>query len=384
MIDREKLKAVKTIIVHDNCADGLMSAILLKDAYSQVGLHPEIRFVQYGTEAYKALKPEPNTLFCDFSPFIPDVEVEASGAKRKVPDPEKLQPWVESGTLILDHHKGAKAAVTSFGDNGVFGDEQTNPGVSGAVLAFQEVWQPFYNYALSENMREVSTEDMDNVWASDRIDKESERSFAFDLAAVAGIRDTWMNKHPRWREACVLNEVLKFYPNEDWLEMSLPFRPGNRGFWTERLKLGNLLWTKHEKGIQKCIERAWRFTSAKGTRVVVFEGVRSSSDVAEMIAKEADLIMGFDYQAETPKDGGPTTQQIIYSTRSHTNFNCMEFAKRFGGGGHTRAAGFNIDFHREVFNREASSPAFHHATIAAALNPYSLAEILVQMHEKGT
>jgi len=66
----QQLHAVKTIIVHDNCSDGLMSAILLKDAYSQRGRTPELKFVQYGTEDYKKLEPAPNLLFCDFSPYI--------------------------------------------------------------------------------------------------------------------------------------------------------------------------------------------------------------------------------------------------------------------------------------------------------------------------
>ncbi len=402
----DQLKAVKTIITHDNCGDGLMSAILLKDAYSQVGLTPDIKFVQYGTETYRRLEPGPNQLFCDFSPFIPDIEV----AGQKVPDPEKLKPWVDSGALILDHHKGAKLAVKGFGENGIFADETAEPGVAGAVLAFKYVWLPFYTLGqrtgivdflgkgeepvlqAANTVEELATQlenDLKgNVDAHDKaiLDMEGEIAWARNLATLVGIRDTWQNHNPRWREACCLGEVLKFYPNEDWLATEsgrvLPFHPGNRGFWNERLKLGNLLWTKHEKSIQKCIDKSWRFTSQKGTRVVVFEGVRQSSDVAESLDKQVDLIMAFDYECETPKEGGPTAVKIIFSTRSHTSFNCMAFAKTLGGGGHTKAAGFNVPFHREAFDVEAVSKAAHHASCAAAiLNPYALAEVLVDKYE---
>lgn len=33
---------------------------------------------------------------------------------------------------------------------------------------------------------------------------------------------------------------------------------------------------------------------------------------------------------------------MIVSTRSHTTFDCAEFARIHGGGGHTRAAGFRV------------------------------------------
>ena len=399
MIDIEKLRAVKTIIVHDNCSDGLMSALLLKDAYAQCGLTPELRFVQYGTEAYKALTPAPNTLFCDFSPFVPEVEIEVEpGVKKKVPDPEKLRAWVDSGTLILDHHKGAEAVVRAFGEHGVFGDESKHPGVSGAWLAFREVWVPFYKGGAKEAWAERITsfaeeeplliraetveelaKQLDDDLAGRKdahddvvIGQDEEVGWARNLAALAGIRDTWQNKHERWREACILNEVLRFYPNEEWLEKVLPFHPGNRGFWNERLKLGNLLWSKHEKGIKKCIEKSWRFTSARGTKVLVFEGVRSSSDVAEEVDTEVDLVMAFDYEVETPKDGGAPQRKIIYSTRSHTSFDCKDFAKRFGGGGHTKAAGFNI----------VLDPQTELSSYARSQDPYTLAETLVRIHEE--
>jgi hypothetical protein len=398
MIPIDKLKAVKTIIVHDNCSDGLMSAILLKDAYSQIGLEPELKFVQYGTEDYKKLEPGPNMMFCDFSPNIKTVKQPDGSFLVDESDRPRLQAWVDAGTLILDHHKGAKDVVAGFGDNGVFGDEVTMPGVSGAWLAFREVWMPFYKgmtrgawaekfmaqeptFIRATTLEELAKQlDDDLAGNKDEHDvvvdsQDSEVGWAGNLAMLAGIRDTWQNHHARWREACILNEVLRFYPNEEWLGMVVPFHPGNRGFWTERLKLGDLLWTKHEKSIKKCIEKSWRFTSDKGTRVLIFEGVRNSSDVAEAIDTEADLIIGFDYEAETPKDGGATVRKIIYSTRSHTNFNCMEFAKAFGGGGHTKAAGFNVQFDRDAPPNSLSRYAY-------TLNPYTLAETLVRMHEE--
>ncbi len=101
----------------------------------------------------------------------------------------------------------------------------------------------------------------------------------------------------------------------------------------QALVSGALPPLKHEDRIEKTVLAAHRFTSAKGTRVVCFSGVSLSSDMAEKIDHEADLIVGFDYKIDNGR------KILILSNRSHTDFDCMTFARAHGGGGHTRAAG---------------------------------------------
>ena len=362
MISIEKLKAVKTVFVHDHCSDGLMSALILKDAYSANGLNPEIRFLQYLTEETKTLEPGPGMLFCDFSPHIRTVKDSSGAFQVDEVDRSLLQSWVDSGTIVLDHHKSAKAIVQAFGENGVYGDEEKQPGVSGAPLAFLEVWCP---------LRGVQDYEIQHTLSNGLFEPGptllNDATVAFHLARLVGIRDTWQNKNPLWRNAQILHEVLNFYPDMDWLGKDQLFDYHNRGFWAERFKMGDLLLTKHEKGIKKCIEKAWRFTTVKGTRVVIFEGVRSASDAAEAIDTDADLVIAFNYEVETFKDG-TRSKKIIFTTRSHTTFNCMDFAKENGGGGHTKAAGFSKNF-------DSNTPAPY------SLNPYALAEVLVEFHE---
>ena len=43
------------------------------------------------------------------------------------------------------------------------------------------------------------------------------------------------------------------------------------------------------------------------------------------------------------KEGGR-----VYSLRSHPEFDCSVVAKRFGGGGHAQAAGFNVSCDTDV------------------------------------
>ena len=113
-IPLEVLKAVKTIVAHEKCPDGIAAALILKDVL------PEARviFCQYSTPEHETLAAEPGMLFADFSP-----------------PKARVQEFVDKGAVVLDHHKTAKDIVAAFGDNGVFGDEIAEPGVSGAVLA---------------------------------------------------------------------------------------------------------------------------------------------------------------------------------------------------------------------------------------------------------
>jgi len=76
--------------------------------------------------------------------------------------------------------------------------------------------------------------------------------------------------------------------------------------------------------------------AAGGERIVAFAGTGQTSDAAEVLGAEADLIVGFDFGVENG------SAKMRFSLRSHSDFDCAAFAARFGGGGHTRAAGFGV------------------------------------------
>ena len=122
-MDISLLKGVNKICVHDNCPDGTASAIILKEA---LDLGPEqIVFVQHDALEYKEMKAEPGLLFCDCAP-----------------PPDRVQEFVDVGTIVLDHHKYSRGIVAAFGERGVFADKEKEPTVSGAGLAYREVWLP--------------------------------------------------------------------------------------------------------------------------------------------------------------------------------------------------------------------------------------------------
>jgi oligoribonuclease NrnB/cAMP/cGMP phosphodiesterase (DHH superfamily) len=267
--------------------------MILRDAFRGRGV--KLTFIQYNTPEQRALVAEPGMLFCDFSPSR-----------------ERVQEFVDVGTLVLDHHKFAKDVVDAFGENGVFADEVAEPGVCGAVLAYRHVWKPL----------EVPSTRLEADPLSDDIIR--------DLATLAGIRDTWQKSDHRWRAACEQAEALRFWPLEKLLDTDPHTWPGLMQ------PIGGVIFAKNLQRAQELVETSYRFVTSRGTRVIIFGGTSMSSDAAEAAGDTVDLVVGFSYKTD---EGKPI---LIFSTRSHADFNCGSFCKAHGGGGHTKAAGFSV------------------------------------------
>ncbi len=292
MIPLAKLRAVSTLVVHGNCPDGIASAVLLRDALGDI----PVRYLQYGTREHLELPAEPGLLFCDFSPH-----------------PDRVAEFARAGTIVLDHHRTAKRIVEAMGENGVFGDEATEPGISGAVLAHRHVWEP--------------------IEADEPSASHTGRLVAERFAQLVGIRDTWQRKSPLWSEACAISQMLLFRPKSWWHDRSMEDLDRKL---PEILELGHLLQEKEEERVRRAIEGGYRFTTRDGRRVLAVQGVSVTSDGAELLGDSVDLLVGFSYAVE---DGEP---KVKLSLRSHTGVDCAAIAKAHGGGGHTAAAGCSM------------------------------------------
>lgn len=325
----EKLEAVRVILTHGSCPDGMASAILLRDAFLGKGI--PIRFIQYGSEDHRNMTPEPGMLFCDITPPY-----------------ERAGEFVAAGAIVLDHHRTARAIVEQFGENGIFADEAAEPGVCGAVLAYRHVWVP----------RRAGICDACRCLLPDESCKCPPEKFSAEFATLAGIRDTWQRKDPRWDAACAQASVLNFIPADLWLQRSLSQLAAS---WKADYEwLGRLLQTKQRDDVERMASKGWPFVTAKGTRVLVIPSKGLTSDVAELMDTAIDLLVGFGYTYEQ----GTDRPLLILSTRSHTTFDCGAFCKSFpGGGGHTKAAGCSFPVGKD-------DP-----------NPYTIIEGLVRGHD---
>ncbi|TMQ03999.1 MAG: hypothetical protein E6J90_52465 [Deltaproteobacteria bacterium] len=286
-MDHEALAAVRVIVTHDECADGTASAILLHDALPDA----EVVFIDYGRSADQ-LVARPGMLFCDFSPPA-----------------RRVDEFVTAGAIVLDHHRSARPVVDRFGARGVFGDERVDAGVSGAVLAYRHVWLPLRAGA-------------------------PEQPFAAWFAAAAGARDTWQTASPIWRDGCVQHALLMAFAHGFWLATPLSVLTRD---WADRYAwIGEQLILRERGRLERAITVAHRFTTAGGLRGIAIEGLSHASDAGEQLASQVDIVIAFGFGEEA---GAPI---MHISLRSHAGFDCAMFAQRFGGGGHTRAAGFAV------------------------------------------
>lgn len=308
----DRLKSVRTIVSHSNCSDGTASAMILKDVLPEA----EVLFVQYKTKEHLELEAKPGMLFCDFSP-----------------PPDRVKEFVDIGAMVLDHHDKQRWIVEQFGELGVYADLRTEPGVSGAVLAYREVWEPMLRDPHQTTHRVAAP------------------SFVLAFAELAGVRDTWQTQDLRWPAAVEQNEVLRFFPRESWLERPifpvdfLECSNADVRRWTSRMGLGKVLVDRGKRTTSMIAEGALYETVGE-VKVAIFQALGSAvSDVAELIGDKVDLCMGFTYftEAGSSKEGSPRrVPKLVVSCRSRRDFDAGAFAVAHGGGGHERSAGFEV------------------------------------------
>lgn len=297
MIPLEALHRVSRIIVHADCPDGIASAMILRDCLPEV----EVLAVAYGPER-EALEPGPADLFCDMTP------------------PEsKADAFVEAGAIVLDHHRGARELVERFGELGVYADADDEPGVSGAVLAFREVWQRLI-VARARGAEYLRVE---------------------RFALLAGIRDCWLRQHEDRHEACAQAEALMAYPLKRWIEGEL--RIGHEPCLNAFEKtLGHALLTRKLRRAREIAE-AGCLRLSPGIAIFNDSPKPDSriSDVAEAM-REVDpavkLVVGFCY---VMRRGGMVLELHLRSSPG-AELTARQIAVVNGGGGHDHAAGFIV------------------------------------------
>lgn len=286
--------AIRKVITHDNCADGLASAIVCRAAMPGV----EVEFCQYGTSHWRELAPEPGVLFVDFSP-----------------PRETAQAWADAGAYVLDHHEHAKDVVELFGERGLFDNERC-----GALLAFEEVYAPEKRSGLYESGVHESAA------------ARTEWNMLLHLATLADVRDRWQRNNALWDEANAMNRALMAVHRDVWMESgTIPTGPVR--------EFGALMSATERKNAEEVVSSSLETTDVDGFRIGVCSASAQLSSMIGEVAREQgyDLTACFFFTRD--KDTG--AKSVVYSMRSSDRFDCGAFAKSMGGGGHARAAGFS-------------------------------------------
>jgi oligoribonuclease NrnB/cAMP/cGMP phosphodiesterase (DHH superfamily) len=303
MLDRDLLQRTQVIVCHKNtevaCPDGVASAILLRDAL------PDAKVMFFSHDELRFALPRPGVLFCDICP-----------------GEEEAVEWAKHGAVVLDHHRSAEKVVRAFerSGHGVFADEREEPGVSGAVLAYREVWMP--------------TVHPDGPPSSRR------HMVVERFARLAGVRDTWQREDPEWRDACAQAEALQFWPWEEWPADAF-HDDTMSGKLAGMLNLGYILLEKREQRTRQIVSRGWRRLTRAGRKLFVVS-TTETSDAAELVGGDADLVVGFAFDADPGAEEVAAGIEMRLSLRSRGDFDCAKFCRAHGGGGHTRAAGCTV------------------------------------------
>lgn len=352
MIPIEVLRRVSRVFTHKNCPDGMATAMILRDAFRMLGTSPSIEFLAHGTPEHARAGHAANladgecVLFCDIVPTYQRSSPAAGFADR---------------TVVLDHHKGVEELVRSFGDLGVFADEKLEPGVSGAVLAYREVWLPIWRHVRGD------------------VDNASMRTFETQVgvenfAECTGARDTWQTKDPKFQRGQWISKMIMSKPASWWLggyesatkpievAPNATIRNPRPYLTEEEVQAGRALFEAHEEAVRQAIDQCVHLEVGI-SRLIVFQeqatGFRLCSDVAESLRQKwrgGDswaVVAGFSYVVDKPGDD----PKLLYSLRGLNGFDVASFAKANGGGGHTAAAGFTV-------------PIRHRSGGATILDPY--------------
>lgn len=293
---RELLDGITRIVTHGNCPDGLASAMVLRDVLPAA----KIEFVNHNTDNYDNLKATPGMIFCDI-----------------VPPLHRIDEFIDVNAIVLDHHISAKDIVLRFGERGVYASEHDEPGVSGAVLAFREVWLPLsYRSYIAKGEAEY-------------------------FAMLAGIRDTWQKHSELWDESNYQSSILMFYDPDHWLN--------NSGFLSDKdYELGKIIYDNRIKKAKKIAKNCVRF-SYNGRDIAVFnDSDKITSDVADLLKNEnISIVAGFNL---IESDNDTNLPKIIFSLRSCDDIDVSELAQWINplGGGHTNAAGFSWNIKEDI------------------------------------
>jgi oligoribonuclease NrnB/cAMP/cGMP phosphodiesterase (DHH superfamily) len=293
---REVLAGVRLVVVHDDCMDGLASAMIIREVLPDV----PIMFVQYNSPAQRDLPVEPGMLFCDVTP-----------------DAARIDEYVEAGTVVLDHHKHARALVARFGARGIFADEASDRGMSGALLAYHFVWRM--------------------LEAQAKLGKRTDLVERF--ATLAGVRDTWWKDHPEWQLSLVLHAVLEHFPREFWMQRLDGATFDGIGIAIDELPLGKILVDAKAATVARlAAERVIVERTTQGVWALCSVGRKYVSDLADFLREQAELAVNVFVSVHLTVEAGE--MKVTCSLRSDGTIDVGALAVEMGGGGHSRAAGF--------------------------------------------
>lgn len=293
------LTQVRKVFYHQNCPDGTTAALICAAAFRAIQQPVKFYSIQYSTDFFKNLRPEPGHLFVDITP-----------------PPDSWEKWRDVAPIVLDHHESVQHITNGLG--GVYGDENE----SGATLAFKHVMMP-----LSISVHGVNLEH----WCR--------------IASLSMIRDTWKRDNIGWNDSQQLAHGIDFYGVKELFTLL----EQDKLNFEEVMSVGALQLKRVMGKSKRMAEGATIFTVEGQIPVVValFNCTEKIySEVGHILLDQgADIAIGYFYL----RDGGFTccvmsvrTAEAV-SKKTDGKLDAKQFVLQFKGGGHQHSAGCQID-----------------------------------------
>jgi len=305
-IPLDLLKQVKHVYYHANCGDGIASAVIVHQALPGVSF----RALDYNDKDFATLEPKPNSLFVDISPR------------------DNADAWKAFDPIVLDHHSSNKENVESF-PYGIYGD---NSLYSGAMLAYEYVYMPAITPV--SFVKEIPKRDGSTIMGVElaALDTYHERlRYTHRFAELTWIVDTWQQQHPDIKEA------LHHYSGINALGLSkiismLQYK--TIADIAPSIKLiGEVMTDRADAEAQRRLENV-HISQCNVFKIAIFnQDIINGALVKLLLERGIDVIVKWSVVGNL----------VSLSFRTNGRISAIDLAKRFGGGGHERAAGGRLD-----------------------------------------
>lgn len=304
---------MNTVLYHDKCIDGFMARFLMELYFTELNIPAKYIAVNYNEPIPKEI--EGTVYIVDFS--YPMTQLEELG---------KLTNDVH----IWDHHKTAADHYNGYGQYKIkLQDIECDINVvldkdnSGAKITHTQLLHKLSN--LNSN---YTVTGLQRKFLNNRL---------IDFVNRISDRDLWLFKY---EDSKVYNEILNIYPRqyEYWKHLILGT---NNSFFNELLNEGRYRLTKHDDVVRHIASEA-DFINRNDIMIPIVNCPKMfASDVGAFLGK--DKPYSITYYINKNK--------IYVSLRSNkeTGVDVSEIAKRYNGGGHINAAGFQLDHNKLTY-----------------------------------
>jgi len=283
-------------VYHKECQDGGFSAVILKKAIPEVSLHP---FDHKELKNFQLPLRKGDTIY--FVDICPSPELLVNLGKKQV-------KWI-----VIDHHISVHDTIEDYKKKNPkykFEDYFYYPSKSGATAC----WDYFFkDKPIPEVLKFVEIMDLYN-WSEEKNSK-----FIAQHTKMECVRGN-------------LGDYEKLLENFNY---------------DEAVEKGKIIYKKIINDVKFVADNAIKLDFDK-EKLLCVNAVLNPSEIGHFLADKSDNGIGATYSIY------PEENLVKFQIRGSEGDSALKFAKKYGGGGHNKAAGFTLPINKfiEILNKQ--------------------------------